>query len=351
MNTLRKTTLLMVLTVLLVSTGCNGVAVTGTDPQTLEHQALQCLHYSGNSGDVLLAMQAVETSVQLRLPKAPDLCMQVLSVSPAPLRHAGAMGLIDIPTPAAKQQLTALLSDPDESVRLAAIGALYKLGDTQHTQKLIDALASPDQKVRGVALTVLGRMGDKSAVPAITPLLEAESVQSVRLQAAEALVLLRDENVLPKLQLWQYSTDYQERVFSVHLMGCVLPPPDFTADLLQALNDPNQLVQLQAARSLGIMGQQAGYSKALKYLDPSAGLKRSIAEQMGISQEDPQLQTELNKIRSVAALALGDIGRWSAASHLSAAIDDRNPEVALAAANAALKLLIKTNHASFGTIP
>ena len=351
MDMLRKTTFSLSLIVLLVAAGCNGVAVSGVDPQALQRQALKCLQYSGNSGDVLLAMQAVETSVELRLPKAPDLCIQSLSCPPAPLRLAGALGLIEIPTPQAQQQLTSLLSDPDESVRLAAVGALYKLGDTQHTQQVIDALSSKDRMVRGVALTVLGRMGDESAIQAISPLLDREPIESVRLQAAEALVLLGDNNVLPKLQLWQYSNNYQDRVFSVHLMGRVQPPSDFSADLLQALDDPNQLVQLQAARSLGRLGQQAGYQKALKYLNPSSGLKRSIAEQMGISPEDPQLQTELTKIRSVAALALGDIGRWEAAKYLADAIDDPDAQVALAAANAALKLLIKTNQASIRTIP
>ena len=350
MDVHQKAALALILTTLLVMAGCQG-GVSGVEPQGLERRALQRLQDSGNSGDVLLAMQAVETSVELRLPKAPKICIQLLSSPPAPLRFAGTLGLIELPTAEAEEPLKALLSDADESVRLAAIGALYKLGEKEHSQELISALGSADRKIRGVALTVLGRMGDKSAIGAIRPLLEGEPIESVRLQAAEALVLLGDQNALPKLQLWQYSTNYQERVFAVQLMGQVEPPPDFTADLLQALDDPNQLVQLQAARSLGRLEQQAGYGKALKYLDPSSGVKRSIAEQMGISYEDPQLQAELTKIRSAAALALGDIGRWEAAKHLGKTLDDRDAHVALAAAYSTLKLLIETNQANIRTIP
>jgi HEAT repeat protein len=272
--------------------------------------------------------------------------------SPAPLlQFAGAMGLIELPTAEAEEPLKVLLSDEDESVRLAAIGALHKLGRKEHSQELISALGSADRKIRSDALMILGRMGDKSAIDVIRPLLEGEPIESVRLQAAEALVLLGDHNALPKLQLWQYSTNSQQRVFAVQLMGQVEPPPDFTADLLQAMDDPNQLVQLQAARSLGRLGQQAGYGKALKYLDPPSKLRRSLAEQMGISTDDPQIDTEISKIRALAALALGEIGRWEAAKHLGRTMDDRDAQVALASAYSTLKLLIKTNQANIQTIP
>ena len=349
MNVHQKATLPLILIALLVVAGCQGVS--SVEPQGLQRRALQRLRDSVNSSDPLLKIQAIETCAELHLDKAPDICMKAVQ-SPVPLlQFAGAMGFIELPTFAAEPALRELLSSTDASVRLAAIGALHKLGEKEHSQELISALGSSDRKIRGVALTVLGRMGDESAIEPIRPLLEGEPVESVRLQAAEALVLLGDQNALPKLQLWQYSTNYQERVFAVQLMGHVEPPPDFSADLLQALDDPNQLVQLQAARSLGRLGQQAGFAKAMKYLNPSAGLKRSIAGQMGISYDDPQLEIEITKIRSAAALALGDIGRWEAAKHLGKTLDDRDAQVALAAAYASLKLLIQTNQASIRTIP
>ena len=349
MDILRRTALQLSLITLLVAAGCQGI--TAAEPQGLRDQALQRLRDSVNSSDLLLKMRAIETCVELRLDKGPDICMKAVQ-SPVPLlQFAGAMGFIELPTSAAEPALRELLSSNDASVRLAAIGALHRLGNKENSPELITALGSTDRKIRGVALTVLGRIGDKSAIEAISPLLEAEPIESVRLQAAEALVLLGDQNVLPKLQLWQYSTNYQERVFAVQLMGRVEPPPDFSADLLQALDDPNQLVQLQAARSLGRLGQQTGYEKAMKYLNPSSRVKRSIAEQMGIGYENAQLKTEITKIRSAAALALGDIGRWEATKHLGKTLDDKDDQVALAAANASLKLLIKTNQGNIRTIP
>ena len=348
MYVLRKASLLLIMTILLVAAGCNGI--TQVDPQGLQDQALQQLRDDVNSRDPLLKVRAIEACVNLRLDKAPDICMKAVR-SPVPmLQFAGAMGFIELPISSAEPALRELLSSEDGSVRLAAIGALHRLEKHEYSQELIDALGSPDRKIRGDALIVLGRIGDKSAIEAIQPLLENESIESVRLQAAEALVLLGDENALPKLQLWQYSTNYQERVFAVLLMGQVQPSPDFTADLLQSLDDPNQLVQMEAAKSLGLLGNQAGYAKAVKYLNPSSMTKRSIAQQIGVGPDDPQLQNEITKIRSAAALALGEIGQWDAAKHLAKNIDDKDPHVALAAAYGSLKLLIKTNQASVRTI-
>ena len=115
-------------------------------------------------------------------------------------------------------------------------------------------------------------------------------------------------------------------------------------------NDPNQLVQLQSARSLGRLGQQDGFRLAMQYLHPSARDEKSIAEKMDLGLRDPQLPQRIVQIRSLAALALGEIGNWRAAGPLAKAVDDMDPQVALAAARASLRLLQKTNKAQIRTI-
>ena len=348
MSGLRRATLLLSLAVLVGAAGCQGL--NQLEAQVLRDQALKRLQESGNSGNLLLTMQAIEASVELRLAKAPDVCIQALSSPAAPQRFAGAVGLVELPTAKAEEPLKELLSDPDESVRLAARGALYKLGKRKYGQELIDALGSSDESIRGAALTILGRLGDKAAAPGIRELLEDEQIVRVRLQAAEALVLLGDQDALPTLQRWQYSVNWQERIFAVQLMGQVEPPPDFAPDLLQALNDLNPLVQLQAARSLGRLGHQGGFGKALKYLNPSSGTRRAVAMDRGLSQDDPQFAMVISQIRSLAAQALGEIGRWEAADRLRKALDDEDPQVALAAAYGSLKLLLKTGKAHIETV-
>ncbi len=190
-------------------------------------------------------------------------------------------------------------------------------------------------------MMILGRMGDDSAMPAIRRVFDNDDIERVRLQAAEALVLLGDEKVLPRLQLWQYSRNWQERIFAVELMSQVRDKELFVADLLGALGDRNQLVQLQAARSLGRLGQEDGFEQAMRYLHPTAGDRRAIAKEMGVGMSDRQLAERIVQIRSLAALALGEIGNWDAAAALGKAVDDRDPQIALAAAHASLRLVQK----------
>ena len=338
-----KLILLLLTAVPFVCGGCNPTA--RVDPEALKTQAIRRLRQSVNSDNVLVRSGAIETCVELRLANAPDICTKAISCSVPMLQFAGGMGLIEMPSPAAEPALTKLLSSTDSSVRLAAIGALHKLGNTQHSAELITALEGPDPKVRGNALTVLGRLGDESVMPSLRNVLENDDVERVRLQAAEALVLLGDETVLPRLQLWQYSTNWQERIFAVQLMGQVSQKDLFVPDLLQALADQNQMVQLQAARSLGQLGYKDGFGTAMHYLYPSDPDEATIAAQMGLDRNDPELPQRITQIRSLAALALGQIGVWDGARALQRALADDDPQVALAAARASLRLLQKTNKA------
>ena len=339
-----KLIVILLSTVPIVFAGCN--PTVQVDAQALKTLAIRRLRESVNSDNALIRSGAIETCVELRLSNAPQICTKAVSCPVPMLQFAGGMGLIEIPTAAAEPALTKLLVSRDSSFRLAAIGALHKLGKTQHSAELITGLSSPDPKVRGNALTVLGRLGDESVIPSIRNVLDADDVEGVRLQAAEALVLLGDENVLPRLQRWQHSTDWQDRIFAVQLMGLVSPNDVFVPDLLQKLvEDQNQMVQLQAARSLGQLGYKDGFDMAMHYLYPSEADETMIAAKMGLDPRDPELPQRIVQIRSMAALALGQIGLWDGASALKQALDDDDPQVALSAARGALRLLQKTNKA------
>ncbi len=338
MNRLLKPILALLLAVPFVS-GCNGFS--GLQPRTLETQALERLRHSVNSAEPLVKMRAIESCVDLRLPNAGDICSKAIS-SPAPaLQFVGAMGLIEMPSRDAEPALKKLLSSSDASVRLAAIGALHQLGRTQHSAELIRALDSPSPRTRGDALIILGRVGDDSAMPAIRQVLGQDEVERVQWQAGEALVLLGDEKILPQLQLWENSRNWQLRIFAVELMCQVRDKELFVADLLGALGDRNQLVQLQAARSLGRLDQEDGFGQAMRYLHPTAGEQRAIAREMGVGLGERQWAERMVQIRSLAALALGEIGNWDAAAALGKAVDDKDAQVALAAAHASLRLVQK----------
>ena len=348
MSTISKKQLPILLIPLFACAACQDFS--RVDPYALRDKALQRMNQSLNSHDILLRMRAVEACVDLRLAKSPDFCMQATEMDVRQLRFAGAMGLLEMPTPVAAGHLQKLLSDEDESVRLAAIAALHKLGRTTSTAELIKALDSENQEVRANTLTILGRLGDKSAIEPVKMRMQKEPIDGIRLQAMEALVLLGDKDVLPQIQLLENSTDWNDKIMAVYMMGLARQQHDFTADLLDKLTDPNELVQLQAARSLGLLGRTDGYEVAVKYLRPSVWVRRNIAAERGISPDDPQIDIDINNMRSLAAKALGDIGLYKAAGHLQNILDDNNPHVALHAAQGALQLLIKTRIAPVETL-
>ncbi len=342
MNRLAKLILLLLLLSVPFVSGCNGFS--GPPSQgPLESRAIERLRDSWvNSPKPLVKMRAIESCVDLRLSNAPDICKQAISSSAPSLQFAGAMGLIEMPSSDAKPALVKLLSSPDTSVRLAAIGALHRLGQREHSAELVRALESPNSRIRGDALMILGRVSDESAMPAIRRVFDNDQVERVRLQAAEALVLLGNKEILPRLRIWQYSTNWQDRIVAVELMSRVEDKELFVGELLSALgNDRNQLVLLQVARSLGRLGQKDGFPLAMRYLHPTSGERRTIAQEMGVGNNSRQLAERMVQIRSLAALALGEIGNWEAASALGKAINDSNPQVALAAAQASLRLVQK----------
>lgn len=349
MYRLRIMVLLLCLAGCCTFSGCQGT--TEANAQSLKSRAVERLRGSVNSSNRVVRMDAIQSVVDLRLSNAPEICSKAVS-SPDPLmQFAGAVGLIQLPSRSAEKPLKDLLFSPDGSVKLAAAGALYKLGQTDRLGAVLQGLENSDETVRGNAVMILGRLGDESVVPRLRPLLKSEPVDRIRLQVAEALVLLGDSSVLPMIQLWEFSINWQERIFAVQLMGQAREEYDFTADLLQKLEDNNQMVQIQAARSLGLLGNDQGLGLAEKYIFPSSMTRQSLASQLGVDPNGSEMNTVVSQIRSLAALTLGDIGRWDSAHLLDTALDDEDQHVALAAAYGSIRLLIKNHRAVVDTLP
>jgi HEAT repeat protein len=106
---------------------------------------------------------------------------------------AGLAGLAPLISP--------LLSDPSDSVRAAAIYAMNRIGEGADPSPLAAMARSDDPEVRANAYLVLGLMGNPSAIPLIEStlgkgmrLVNPMRVRLTELQAAEALVLLGDQD-------------------------------------------------------------------------------------------------------------------------------------------------------------
>jgi HEAT repeat protein len=109
---------------------------------------------------------------------------------PAQCSHRTALLYIGKPAQAAAPMLLPLVNDPNIDVRLMAIEALGRMGDTGTitTQHLTQALQDSDAMIRSRAAEALGIMGrsGEGAIPQLVPLLHDPDL-SVRGDVAQAL--------------------------------------------------------------------------------------------------------------------------------------------------------------------
>ncbi len=94
--------------------------------------------------------------------------------------------------PATQPDLTAMLVDPDASVRRRAALAIGRLGLSEGVPLLVQRLADPDADVRAMAAFGLGLLGDADAVDPLIRTLGDDVAVSVRGRAIEALGLIGD---------------------------------------------------------------------------------------------------------------------------------------------------------------
>jgi HEAT repeat protein len=209
--------------------------------------------------------------------------------------------------------LVKLAEDPNPHVQVGAIFALHRLGNTKYSRGLELALASDDQRVRSNAAIALGRLGEKSALKILQPRLRDPAVE-VRLQAAEAMWRLGSEEGLKYVVAGSISRNPGHQM--VALTALAGPgDPRVAEHIRPALTSDYIEVGLVAARALGMLGFDDGYAIAIK------GARGNEWRQ-----------------RSLAALALGAIGRADAQETLATLLRDANPAVRVAAAAALLQV-------------
>jgi len=211
------------------------------------------------------------------------------------------------------------LRDPDPSVRCAAIYALHEMGVQVDQTPLAQALLSSDPTKRNNAALLLGLIGEPSAVPMLAqtdrrPMPRASAVADAlsRVQVAEAMVRLGDDEALDPIRAGMYSTFDEVRVLSTLMIGRLGDRSMQPA--LQRLLEQNPVeLRLAAAEALGRFGKAQALPAVLAALDfPSP------------------------PVRSQAALALGVFDQPQARAALVRLLDDKDPAVRLAAAAAVL---------------
>lgn len=230
------------------------------------------------------------------------------------VRFAAAMAAGEQRVAGALPRLRELVKDPNPHVRIGAAFALHRMGDTTHSALLETAVRSTDAGVRANAAFALGRLGEPSAVKVLYVALRDMASPEVRLQAAEALWRLGNEDGLRALVAATLSVNPAHQI--VAIQGLAGRRDDRVIQHVRAGLDSKYMeIILVTARALGMLGSDEAYSAAID------ATKSADARQ-----------------RYLAAMALGAIGRADAQSALATLFKDADPDVRLAAASAILQL-------------
>ncbi|QNN25290.1 HEAT repeat domain-containing protein [Planctomycetales bacterium ZRK34] len=153
-----------------------------------------------------------------------------------------------------------LLRDEHPSVQAAAIYALRAVGENIDLTPLAGLLERRDPGLRGNVAQLLGLLGDPSAVPMLNraallpmPRVSATDLAVVRIQIAEAMARLGDDDALDALRSGAFSQFDEVRVLAIVAMGEVKDRRMEVA-LERLADQPPVEIQVAAAGALARMG-------------------------------------------------------------------------------------------------
>ena len=173
------------------------------------------------------------------------------------------------------------LNDPDDSVRAAAMYAAQRCGKEVDISEMARMLASPNPSVRGNVVMLLGLMGDRSALPMIDaqarvpmPSRHVDKLRRtiVRVQVAEAQVLLGDPEAISPLRAAAFSEFDEVRVLAVTMLGRLRDASAETA-LMAIVERDDQPIELRLAAAEAV--SHLGGRSAIKELLQGSGFVTS----------------------------------------------------------------------------
>jgi HEAT repeat protein len=297
--------------------------------ETLLPPANQIILEALIDADPLIRANAVEVVANTKQVRLIPKVQRLLKDEYIPVRFAAVLAVGDLEYALGRRSLTMLLQDENENIRIGALYALGKLGSTENIEQIRKAIASNDQTVRANAALLLGKSGDTNPLSRQAlwwTLRREDSGPKVRFQTAEAIAMLGDDRVYPKLWTMLISAYADDRVMGIKAMGA-LGTLQARDALTTMLDDEVVEVRLAAAEQLGMFKDPMGERVVLEVFTKNfaAGL-------------DKQSQERLN-VRT--ALAIGRIGTPSLIGYLPRFLRDESKSVRIAAAMAVFQCNMK----------
>ena len=283
-------------------------------------KALRIIEEALADNDPLVKVHAIEVVASTRQLKLMPQVRRLLQDDFVPVRFAAALAVGDLEYSPAKRSVNKLLKDNDANVIIAAAFAMGKLGSFEYLEVLRKAAANEDQKVRANAVLLLGKGGDKSSLQLLWHTLQdKDSDDRVVYQSAEAIAMLGDEQIFPKLWTMLISAYADVRLMGVRAMG-KLGTPEAKNALIRMLDDDILEVRLVAAEQLGIFRSRIGESKVLDVFEKK--LTRALDKQAS------------ERINVLTALAIGQIRTPGLRKFLPQLLENESKFVRIAAAKA-----------------
>jgi HEAT repeat protein len=252
-----------------------------------------------------------------------------------------------------------LVDDPAPSVRAAARFAAHQCGIEVNLTPLAELAGSQNPTVRGNVVMLLGLMGEPSAKRMLQdvarqPMPKVNSAREaiVRLQIAEAMVQLGQDDALQPLRADMFSRHLEARVLAVTVLG-EIGDQKMVPAMQQMLQEPPIELQLAAGKALARMGYDDGLDVLLtgaRMTPAEIGnraerfLNRDSRVDVGARFKKLTTDAKLREavaanIRVQAAFGLGHLMARPAAKQLTQLLDDQTPSVRLAAAAAIVQAL------------
>ncbi len=311
-------------TALAVWWGLVASVLAGADPkqQVPTHGHQRAVHQvieSSRSRSGFLRANAIEAAHALPRRVVPLVQLGLKDRHPA-VRFAAAVTIGKLRLQEMVPAVQPLMTDPSESVRAAALWALYLCDRSVDITPLAVMLTSSDPTTRSNVAMLLGQSNDVTAAAllkdlASSPMPRASAVQEaiVRIQIAEAIVQLGDESALNALRAGAYSQFDEVRVLAVSMLGRFNDRRMAKAFAHMLLAPPIEL-QIAAAESLAHLGRFDGQPVVID-----------------------ACRSDIHTARAQAAMALARFDSEQATQMLWQLLDDHQEQVRLSAAAAILQ--------------
>jgi len=315
----------IVIFLILFAVGCDSLqsglrAPDSSELTVIQSEAVQIIGQSLADGDALVRVNAIEVVATTRQLIFMPRVQQLLQDVSMPVRFAATLAVGDMRYSPAKNLINRSLKDPDSNVIIAASYTMGQLGYPGYIEVLRKSITDTDPTVRANAAMLLGKSGDRNSLKLLYwALQDKNSDDRAVYQSAEAIAMLGDDSIYPKLWAMLLSAYADVRVIGIRAMG-ILGTKKAEDALITMLDDDVLEVRLAAAEQLGRLNNTMGESTVLDVF------RKNLTNQMDLQS--------CQRVYVMTALAIGQIGTPELTRYLPELMKNESKFVRLAAAKA-----------------